>query len=107
LPTYSYRCTECDNAFDIQQAFTDDSLTVCPVCGGKLRKVFGAVGVTFNGSGSTGEKAYQWAGDGISSTDSSLTHDFGSPGGTYTVGLTVTGPGGSDSTFVNITVPCP
>ncbi|RFA09929.1 FmdB family transcriptional regulator [Subtercola boreus] len=51
MPTYSYRCTECDNAFDIQQAFTDDSLTVCPVCGGKLRKVFGAVGVTFNGSG--------------------------------------------------------
>ncbi|MCU1481180.1 MAG: FmdB family transcriptional regulator [Subtercola sp.] len=51
MPTYSYRCTECDNAFDIQQAFTDDSLTECPVCGGKLRKVFGAVGVTFNGSG--------------------------------------------------------
>ncbi|RFA13821.1 FmdB family transcriptional regulator [Subtercola boreus] len=51
MPTYSYRCTECDNAFDIQQAFTDDSLTVCPVCGGKLRKVYGAVGVTFNGSG--------------------------------------------------------
>ncbi|PPF88429.1 FmdB family transcriptional regulator [Subtercola sp. Z020] len=51
MPTYSYRCTECENAFDIQQAFTDDSLTVCPVCGGKLRKVFGSVGVTFNGSG--------------------------------------------------------
>jgi putative FmdB family regulatory protein len=51
VPTYSYRCTECTNAFDIHQAFTDDSLTVCPVCGGKLRKVFGAVGVTFNGSG--------------------------------------------------------
>ncbi|KQP57870.1 FmdB family zinc ribbon protein [Agreia sp. Leaf283] len=51
MPTYSYRCTECTNAFDIHQAFTDDSLTVCPVCGGKLRKVFSAVGVTFNGSG--------------------------------------------------------
>jgi putative FmdB family regulatory protein len=51
VPTYSYRCTECTNAFDIHQAFTDDSLTVCPVCGGKLRKVFSAVGVTFNGSG--------------------------------------------------------
>jgi putative FmdB family regulatory protein len=51
MPTYSYRCTECDNAFDIQQAFTDSSLTVCPVCGGKLRKVFGVVGVTFNGPG--------------------------------------------------------
>jgi putative FmdB family regulatory protein len=51
MPTYSYRCTECDNAFDIQQAFTDDSLSVCPQCGGVLRKVFSAVGVTFNGSG--------------------------------------------------------
>lgn len=51
MPTYSYRCTECDNAFDIHQAFTDDTLTVCPVCGGKLRKVFSPVGVTFSGSG--------------------------------------------------------
>jgi len=51
VPTYSYRCTECDNAFDIQQSFSDNSLTECPVCGGKLRKVFSAVGVTFTGSG--------------------------------------------------------
>lgn len=51
MPTYSYRCTECSTAFDIQQAFTDDSLTECPTCGGKLRKVFSAVGVTFSGSG--------------------------------------------------------
>ena len=51
MPTYSYRCTECANAFDIHQAFTDDSLTQCPACAGKLRKVFSAVGVTFNGSG--------------------------------------------------------
>jgi putative FmdB family regulatory protein len=57
LPTYSYRCTECGTAFDIQQAFTDDSLTVCPQiingvpCGGQLRKLFHAVGVSFSGSG--------------------------------------------------------
>ena len=51
MPTYSYRCTECDHAFDIQQAFTDDSLTECPTCSGRLRKLFSAVGVTFNGSG--------------------------------------------------------
>lgn len=51
MPTYSYRCTECGTAFDIQQAFTDDTLTVCPNCGGKLRKLFTTVGVTFNGSG--------------------------------------------------------
>ncbi|WP_431245285.1 FmdB family zinc ribbon protein [Leifsonia xyli] len=51
MPTYSYSCRDCGHAFDIQQAFTDDALTVCPNCGGSLRKVFGAVGVTFNGSG--------------------------------------------------------
>ncbi|HEY5320517.1 MAG TPA: FmdB family zinc ribbon protein [Galbitalea sp.] len=51
MPTYSYKCTECGTAFDIQQAFTDNSLTECPNCGGKLRKVFSAIGVTFNGSG--------------------------------------------------------
>jgi putative FmdB family regulatory protein len=51
VPTYSYRCTECDNAFDIQQALSDDSLTECPACTGKLRKLFNTVGVTFNGSG--------------------------------------------------------
>jgi putative FmdB family regulatory protein len=51
LPTYSYKCTECGTAFDIHQEFTDSTLTECPNCGGKLRKVFSAVGVTFNGSG--------------------------------------------------------
>ncbi|MDM7893077.1 FmdB family zinc ribbon protein [Curtobacterium caseinilyticum] len=51
MPTYSYRCTECDNAFDIKQSFSDASLTECPVCGGALRKVFSPVGVTFNGGG--------------------------------------------------------
>ena len=51
MPTYSYRCTECGTAFDIHQAFTDDTLTECPTCGGLLRKVFSPVGVTFSGSG--------------------------------------------------------
>ena len=51
MPTYSYRCTQCGDAFDIQQAFTDDTLTVCPNCGGPLRKLFNAVGVSFTGSG--------------------------------------------------------
>lgn len=51
MPTYSYACKTCGHAFDIHQAFTDDSLTVCPECQGTLRKVFGNVGVTFKGSG--------------------------------------------------------
>lgn len=51
MPTYAYRCTECDHAFDVRQEFSDASLTECPECGGKLRKVFGKLGVTFSGSG--------------------------------------------------------
>ena len=51
MPTYQYACTECGHSFDIVQSFSDDSLTVCPECGGRLRKVFNAVGVVFKGSG--------------------------------------------------------
>ncbi|CAN3130555.1 FmdB family zinc ribbon protein [Mycobacterium sp. smrl_JER01] len=51
MPTYSYACTECSNKFDVVQAFSDDSLTDCPQCDGRLRKVFGKVGVVFKGSG--------------------------------------------------------
>ena len=51
MPTYEYRCKDCDHQFDIQQSFTDDALTTCPECGGALKKVFGNVGITFKGSG--------------------------------------------------------
>lgn len=51
MPTYSYACTECDNRFDAVQAFTEDSLTTCPQCSGRLRKLFNSVGVVFKGSG--------------------------------------------------------
>lgn len=51
MPTYAYACKDCTHAFDIQQSFSDDSLTVCPECGGNLRKKFNSVGVVFKGSG--------------------------------------------------------
>ena len=51
MPTYQYACTECGHAFDQVQSFSDASLTECPACGGKLRKVFSAAGVVFKGSG--------------------------------------------------------
>lgn len=51
MPTYSYACKSCKHTFDIQQALSDDSLTVCPECEGQLHKVFGQVGITFKGSG--------------------------------------------------------
>ncbi len=51
MPTYTYACTECDNKFDAVQAFSDDALSDCPKCDGRLRKLFGKVGVVFKGSG--------------------------------------------------------
>ncbi|WP_392468927.1 FmdB family zinc ribbon protein [Arsenicicoccus cauae] len=51
MPTYSYRCADCGEAFDIVQSFSDDALTVCPRCEGLLRKVYNSVGVVFKGSG--------------------------------------------------------
>jgi putative FmdB family regulatory protein len=51
LPTYEYACTACGHRLDAVQSFTDDPLTVCPECGGLLRKVYGAVGIAFKGSG--------------------------------------------------------
>jgi putative FmdB family regulatory protein len=51
VPKYQYQCKDCGEALEVQQSFTDDALTVCPTCGGDLRKVFNAVGVVFKGSG--------------------------------------------------------
>ena len=51
MPTYSYLCTECGDRFDKVQAFTDDALTTCEKCSGRLRKLFNSVGVVFKGSG--------------------------------------------------------
>jgi len=51
LPTYEYACTACGHRLEAVQKFTDDSLTVCPECGGALRKVFAAPGIVLKGSG--------------------------------------------------------
>lgn len=106
MPTYSYRCTECDNAFDIHQAFTDDSLSVCDICGGKLRKVFNSIGVTFNGSGfyrtdsrSGGSSLPAAPGSGASSSSSgsSGSGSSGSSGGSSDSGKASTSAGSSSS----------
>ncbi|MFJ4435182.1 FmdB family zinc ribbon protein [Streptomyces sp. NPDC088923] len=51
MPTYQYQCTECGEGLEAVQKFSDDSLTECPNCGGRLKKVFSAVGIVFKGSG--------------------------------------------------------
>ncbi|MEU5843543.1 FmdB family zinc ribbon protein [Rhodococcus sp. NPDC047139] len=89
MPTYSYACTACDNKFDIVQSFSDDSLTECPQCAGKLRKLFNSVGIVFKGSGfyrtdsrsgstasesaSTSSSSSSSSGDSSSSSSSSST----------------------------------
>ncbi|WP_405839074.1 FmdB family transcriptional regulator [Streptomyces platensis] len=51
MPTYQYQCTECGEGLEAVQKFTDDALTECPACDGRLKKVFSAVGIVFKGSG--------------------------------------------------------
>src|SRR6202167_4298337 len=81
VPTYSYACTECDNRFDVVQAFTDDSLTTCEQCSGRLRKLYNSVGVVFKGSGfyrTDSRESTKSAGGNGSSSDSSASSDSSS-----------------------------
>ncbi|GAY12691.1 FmdB family zinc ribbon protein [Pseudonocardia sp. N23] len=88
MPTYQYACTACDHRFEAVQSFSDDSLTVCPECGGALRKVFSSVGIVFKGSGfyrtdSRGSSGVAASTDSSSSSsdsksDSSTSSDSGS-----------------------------
>ncbi|WP_232678135.1 FmdB family zinc ribbon protein [Nocardioides sp. R-C-SC26] len=89
MPTYQYACTECGHAFEQVQSFTDDALTECPQCHGRLRKLFNAVGVVFKGSGF-------YRTDSRSTASSS---DGGSPSSTSTSSSSSgsSSSGGSDS----------
>ena len=77
MPTYQYACTNtsCGNRFDLVQAFTDPSVTECPVCGQPVRKVYGSVGVVFKGSGfyRTDSRAEKTAANGHKSGDREAT----------------------------------
>jgi putative FmdB family regulatory protein len=65
VPTYQYACTACGHKFDAVQSFSDASLTDCPECAGRLRKVFSSVGIVFKGSGfyRTDSRAAESSGD--------------------------------------------
>jgi putative FmdB family regulatory protein len=77
VPTYQYTCTECGEPLEAVQSFSDPALTTCPACGGRLRKVFSAVGVVFKGSGfyRTDSRA------GAAKSDSGAKADSGSGSG--------------------------
>lgn len=91
MPTYEYLCTDQGHRLEVVQRFTDDALTVCPECGGHLRKVISPVGIVFKGSGfyrndsragakgSSGAKESSIpAKDGASSSPASSSGDSGS-----------------------------
>lgn len=71
MPTYQYACTECAHAFEQVQSFSDDALTECPECQGRLRKVFNAVGVVFKGSGFYRTDSRGGSSSSLASSDSS------------------------------------
>jgi putative FmdB family regulatory protein len=51
VPTYEYTCRDCGHTFEIVQSMLDEPLTMCPECGGSLRKVFAPPAIAFKGSG--------------------------------------------------------
>lgn len=90
MPTYQYACTECGHAFEQFQSFTDDALTECPECGGKLRKVYNAVGVVFKGSGF-------YRNDSRASSSSSSSDSSSSPSSSSSTESTATSSSSSSS----------
>jgi putative FmdB family regulatory protein len=92
MPTYQYACTECGHAFEQFQSFSDDALTVCPECDGKLRKVFNAVGVVFKGSG-----FYRTDSRGSSSTATASSEKASSTSGSDSSGSTSSSDSSSKS----------
>ena len=81
MPTYSYACTECGHRFDQVQAFTDDALTTCEKCSGRLRKLFNSVGVVFKGSGFYRTDSREAGKSDKASTNGSASSDAGSSNG--------------------------
>ena len=99
MPTYAYTCTECGHAFDIHQSFSDAALTECPVCHGRLRKVFSSVGVVFKGSGFYRNDSRSTTSSSTGSAPASTGASSGSAAtsGTSTTSTTSTTSGGGST----------
>lgn len=80
MPTYQYACKECGHQFEAVQSFSDDSLTECPKCTGPLRKLYGAVGVIFKGSGFYRTDSRSESSNGAKSSSSSSSSSTSSSG---------------------------
>ena len=98
MPTYQYACTECGHQFEQVQSFSDDALTHCPECDGRLRKVFNAVGVVFKGSGfyRTDSRSGSSSSTPASTPASTSTSSDGSSGSSTAASTTSTSSSSSD-----------
>ncbi|MFD7260542.1 FmdB family zinc ribbon protein [Streptomyces sp. NPDC059874] len=92
MPTYQYQCTECGEGLEAVQKFTDDALTVCPSCDGRLKKVFSAVGIVFKGSG-----FYRNDSRGASSSSSPASKSSSSSTASSTTSTAAAAPAASSS----------
>ncbi|MEU7332621.1 FmdB family zinc ribbon protein [Streptomyces parvus] len=86
MPTYQYQCTECGEGLEAVQKFTDDALTVCPSCDGRLKKVFSAVGIVFKGSGFYRNDSRGSSSSSTPASSSSKSSDSGSPSSSSSTG---------------------
>lgn len=101
MPTYQYACTDCGHELEAVQSFSDDSLTTCPECGGRLRKLFGNVGVVFKGSGfyrtDSRSSSSGTSGSGSTSTSTSASEPAAAPASTSGKGESSTSTSSSAS----------
>ena len=112
MPTYQYACRECGHAFEQVQSFSDDALTVCPECQGRLRKVFNAVGVVFKGSGfyrndSRGKESSSETASSPAKTDSAPAAASSSSSDSSTSGSSTSGSSTSGSSATSTKSPQP
>ncbi|MDG9707719.1 FmdB family zinc ribbon protein [Streptomyces sp. DH10] len=98
MPTYQYQCTECGEGLEAVQKFTDDALTECPSCKGRLKKVFSAVGIVFKGSGFYRNDSRGSSSSSTPASKSSSTSSSSSDSGSGSGSSSSSGTGSSTST---------
>ncbi len=97
MPTYEYRCRQCAHELEAVQSFNDEPLTTCPVCGGSLRKKFGAPGIAFKGSGFYKTDSRSGNGSSKTSKTSESTSSATKAGGTSGEGSKPSAPSDASS----------
>ena len=51
MPMYEYECGDCGDRFELIQKFSDEPVSTCPSCGGKVRKLVSSSAIKFKGTG--------------------------------------------------------